>query len=238
MVKLVTTIKPSIGYILKDKINLTFAAIPLTIGTVLYVLLGKWMYGSVLESGREMIKNKISSGGWGDFVYWIITAIFTVILFFIINYTFVLVVSVIASPFNDLISSRIEKLEKGEQTDTMGQSFSKMFAKIFKTVFNEAKKITVILFFTVLALLLSFFPFLVPLSLLISSILIAVQFVDYSWARHNLPAGKCFSDVRRNFFSYSLSGGMFLFLISVPIVNLVIPPIATAYFTLLYIRKN
>ena len=116
---------PAVKYIIKDKVNLLFTVIPLSIGTTLYFFLGKWMYGSVLDQGKALIKEKISQGGLGDFLYYLIMAIMTVVLFFVINWTFVLVVSVIASPFNDMISSRIEKLELGQIPDTMGESFSK-----------------------------------------------------------------------------------------------------------------
>lgn len=229
---------PAVRYIIKDKVNLLFTIIPLTIGTTLYFFLGKWMYGSVLDQGKALIKEKISQGGLGDFLYYLIMAIMTVVLFFVINWTFVLVVSVIASPFNDMISSRIEKLELGQAPLTMGESFSKMFGKIFFTIWNEAKKITVIGFFTLLAVLMSFFAVLMPVSFILSALLLSVQFVDYSWARHNLKIGSCLNDVRRNFLPYLGMGSIFILAVSIPIVNLVIPPLATSYFTLLWINRN
>jgi CysZ protein len=233
-----SSLRPAIRYILKDKINLLFTMIPLSIGSIIYFLMGKWMYGSVLGKGREIIQEKISQGGLGDFLYYIIMAIMTVVLFFVINWTFVLVVSIISSPFNDLISSRIEKIEKGEIPETLAQGFSKMFAKILFTILNETKKVIVIGFFTLFAIVLSFFPVLMPVSFIISAMLLSAQFVDYSWSRHDMKLGACFNDIRRNFFPYLAVGSIFILMVSIPIVNLVVPPLATSFYTILWIKRQ
>lgn len=232
------SIGPAFKYIVKDKVNLFFTAIPLSIGTAIYFLIGKWMYGSVLDQGKDLIKQKISQGGFGDFLYYIIMAIMTVVLFFVINWTFVLVVSIIASPFNDLISSRIEKMERGQIPETVSQGFSKMFANLFGTIWNELKKVSVIGFFTIMAVLLSFFAVLMPFSFIISAILLSVQFVDYSWSRHNWSLGTCLNDVRRNLIPYLAMGSLFILAISIPVINLIVPPLATSYYTLLWIKRN
>ena len=113
-----------------------------------------------------------------------------------------------------------------------------MFGKILFTIWNETKKITVIGFFTLLAVLMSFFAILMPISFILSALLLSVQFVDYSWARHNLKMGSCLNDVRRNFLPYLGMGSIFILAVSIPIVNLVIPPLATSYYTLLWIKRN
>ncbi|MGK0367565.1 MAG: CysZ protein [Thermoproteota archaeon] len=233
-----TSLTPSIRYILKDKVNFTLASIPVAIGVALYLFLGKWMYGSVLTSGQEMIKSKISEGTLGSALYWIIAAVMTVILFFIINWTFVLIVSVIASPFNDLISSRIEKLMNGETPEDLSSGFTTMLKNLSSTLWNESKKLILILILTAVAFGISFIPLLVPVSIALSAILLSVQFLDYSWARHQMTVSECFGNVTTNLVTYLLMGGLFMICVSIPVINLVIPALATSYYTVYFVNKR
>ena len=83
----------------------------------------------------------------------------TILFFFAINWTFFLVVSLLASPFNDIISSRVEKKLLGQSLDGMGDEFNGFFSKIGFIIFNETKKVVFIIFLSLISLGLSFFPY-------------------------------------------------------------------------------
>ncbi len=238
MKNIIYSFKKSYTILVKDKVVLVFSMAPILIGLVLYYFLGAWLFQDVLTWGEELVAGKISSEGVGSFLYWIMATILSIAIFLLLNYTFVLTISLLASPFNDLISSRVEKAIRGQSVDSMSESFKLILKRISRTVFNEIKKLVVIGFLTIIAISLSFFPLLVPISILVSCLLLAASFLDYSWSRHNLPFRSCLNDMRKSFFTYGLAGGIFLFLFSIPIINLFVLPYAVVYFTVLFSSKK
>lgn len=217
-----------------DKWIVVLSMVPVAIGVGLYYWLGSWLYGDVLTWGNEWVKESIDNDTWGNVISWAVGIVMTVVLYFIISWTFVLIISIIASPFNDVISSRVERAILGKSEEKVGESFSKMFARIFRILWNESKKIVFIILLSLIGFLLSLVPFLVPVSVVISATLLAVGFLDYSWSRHEMKFGECVSDLRKSFASYMLGGVVFLFLIAVPVLNLFLLPYAVVYFTVLY----
>lgn len=223
-------------YLFKDRVNLTLAMIPVGIGLSLYLLLGKWVFGTLIPYGQDWVSSYFSSHTFGSITYWILVTLMSVVMYLLVSWTLVLIVSLIACPFNDLISKRVEKQLKGEELGGLSEGFKEASIKLLKTLLNEIKKVAIILLFTILAFFLNLIPVLVPLGMLITSILFAIQFVDYSWSRHDLYSKECFIDARKNWIPYSLSGLGFLFIVTIPIVNLLLPAYATSYYTVLWNR--
>ena len=77
-------------------------------------------------------------------------------------------------------------------------------------------------------------PPLFPLSLALSALLVAANFLDYSWCRSGLTPSQCWRDVQSSLFAYGLSGGIFLALFSVPVLNTLAPFYATVYYSVLF----
>lgn len=217
-----------------DKWIILLSLIPILVGGALYYWLGSWMYGDVLAWGNQWVKEAISNDSWGNVISWMVGIVMTVVLYFVISWTFVLVISIIASPFNDVISSRVERAILGKTEQNVSESFAQMFGRIFRILWNEVKKISFIIILSMIGFLISLIPFLVPVSVVISATLLAIGFLDYSWSRHDFTFSQCFSDIRASFLSYMLGGVVFLFLIAVPILNLFLLPFAVVYFTVLY----
>lgn len=233
-----TSFKPASQKIYKDKINLLLASVPIITGVLLYYFLGAWVYGSVMEQGQIFIKDYISEGTMGSIVYYIVAAILTIMLYFLINWTFVLLVSLIASPFNDMLSSRIEKMVKGKANDDLQKTVSNILAHIFATLFNEIKKIGLIIVLSILSLIFGYIPLLTPISVFIAILLLSVEFLDFSWSRHKLTFGQCLNDLRKNLIGYAFGGAFFFVIVSIPLINLIVSPLATSFFTLLWIKNN
>lgn len=229
---------PSVKMILKNKVNLFLAMIPIIIGILVYWFLGTWVYEGIMGWGSQQIEQYISSNSFGSIVYYLIATILSIMLFFLVNWTFVLVVALIASPFNDIMSARIEKLLKKEEPLGFSDSFSSLGNNLFKTFLNEIKKITFIVILTLFSLLFGYIPFLTPLSVLIAVVLLAVEFLDFSWSRHGLTFRSCLRDIRKNIIDYAFGGAFFFIIVSIPILNLIVPPLATSYFTTLWVKNN
>ncbi|MCP4914118.1 MAG: hypothetical protein GY909_13485 [Oligoflexia bacterium] len=237
MKDVITSFRDTLKLYSQDKWILVISFIPVIIGIVLFAYFGSWFISDLNAWGEGLIKEKFESSGTQGFLISLLLGIITIAFFFIVNWTFVLVVSIIASPFNDIISSRAEKAMRGEEPLGIGQSFSKSFGKVFFTVFNEIKKVSMIIFMSIIALIMGFIGILAPLAYVLSAFLMAIGFLDYSWSRHDLSFRDCIADVKKGFFSYGLGGALFVILMGIPFVNLVSLPFGVLYFTVLFLKK-
>jgi len=218
----------------RDKVLILFALVPVLIGLVLYYFFGHWFFVDLLAYGRSWIENYFSTSGWTKFFYYMFVGLLVICFYFIVSWFFVMVVSILASPFNDLMSGRIESLVLEKKVDPIGEQLSHLFSKIFFTIFNEVKKLLLIILFSTLAWVLSLIPLLTPISFLLSAILMASSYLDYSWSRHNLRPSRCIGDLKSQFMMHSASGFVFFALVAIPLVNVISLPIAVAYYSRLF----
>jgi CysZ protein len=153
---------------------------------------------------------------------------FGVFFFFILNWTFTLIISLIGAPFFDLISSRVER--KVTQLEVPHSAWlSWVFIK------NQILKILVLVFISILCFVFSYIPFLFPIYLILSSILITFNFLDFTWSRKNMTLTECLRDWSRSKWSYGFSGFIYFVLLSVPLLNIFFLSLAVIHFTLLYL---
>lgn len=228
----------SYRFILKDKISLLLAIIPIFIGIILYYFAGVSLFSFMVENGQIYIDQYLGTGSLGKVAEWIIKILLTIILYFVVNLTFVLIISIIASPFNDALSSRIENQILKKELSSFDTILAKGMKKIFFTLGNEIKKIAFIVFLSIFVLILGFIPILVPISLVLGAMLLSIEFIDFSWSRHDMSFRSCLKEFRSHIVSYTIGGLFFMLIISVPIINLVVPSLGTSYFTVLWVKNN
>lgn len=233
-----TLFKNSLSLWTRDKWVLFFSLIPVLLGILLFGLVGNYIFTDLAEMGRTYIESSLSSNTWGGILYYLLLGIFTIAFFFVLNYGFVLVVSLFACPFNDIISHRVEKMLLGEEMPSPGKTFERLFSRIVFTLFNETKKIIVIMTFTIIVFFMSLFPLLSPLGFFLSALLMAASFLDYSWSRHDLNLRECIGDLKEKLFNNFLGGALFIIFVSIPVVNLLALPFGVIFFTNLFVEKN
>jgi CysZ protein len=221
----------------KDKWIIVFSIIPVLIGLVIYTLIGTYLYTDLVGWGSDWISEKVAAESFGTFIVYLMVTVLTILYYFLISWTFTLIVSVVASPFNDILSSRVEKAYLGEEADSIGSSLSRIGSRLLSTVFNEVKKISFILTVTIIAFLLGFIPILTPVAMVLSAYLMSASFLDYSWSRHKISFAGCLNHLKSGFLVYAISGFLFLFLISIPVFNVFVIPLAVIYFTILFTQK-
>ncbi|WP_372654602.1 EI24 domain-containing protein [Halobacteriovorax sp.] len=234
MTRPVKAIHKSLSLLKEDKVILLLSFIPVLIGIIAYYYIGNLFYVDLLDWGKNLVAEKVGNSEWLSYVAWIFTAILTVILYFLVSWTFVLFVSIISSPFNDIISGRVEKRLLGEVSPDFNTE--KFFKRILTVLVNESKKISFILVLSVLSFILGlFFP---PIAFCVSALLLAISFLDYSWSRKELSFSECINSLRKSFLTYLLTGCVFMGLISMPILNLFILPFAVIYYSVLFYSKE
>ncbi len=223
----------SLKYLFSDKVLFILTIIPVLFGLALYGSGFYYIMGFISAFKFGWLGNFFGLNSWFISIFtWIIKLVFGVLSYFLVNWTFVLFVSLIGCIFNEYISERIEKLANNQPVAPLKNVFTKMKTQVMFILLNEAKKLLFILLFTVLAFILGYI--FAPLSFLISFILVAIQFVDYTWYRKSLTFSKCIEDIKKNLVHYSLSGALYFLLISIPIINLFVPAIATGHYSLYF----
>ncbi len=224
--------------ILKDPINLFLVLFPTVIALALYGMAVSAIFHNsdiIAVSLRDYVHSPETAGLLGKFL----TAMLIIFVFVLMSWTFVIVVGIIAAPFNSMISARIEKRLVGKVVEQdRKKTVKEMIGNLGQTFKNEAKKLFFIVFLSFVAFILNLFPVLYPLGFFLISILMAAQFIDYSWSRHEMKLGTCVGDLLKNIIPYGLSGFLFLLLITVPIINAFVPALATSYFTVLWLHRQ
>ena len=229
----------ALRFLFKDPVNLMLFLIPASLALLLYAMLGGWVLTNGMGWAEGLIAKYVISQSAGAILYYIITGLLIFLFFLLVNWTFVLCLGILASPFNDMISGRIEKkMRGGVVSEDKSKSLNELLAKLSRTLKNELKKILVILLFTVLATGLNFIPVLYPFALMLLALLMSAQFLDYSWSRHEMGAGACFKDMLKHLPSNLVAGLMFLALIAVPFINALVPALATSYYTVLWNKRQ
>lgn len=238
MLKAFKSFSPAYQLIFKDKVSLSLALAPVLIGMVFYFFAGKMIYSEGINYGNQLIEQYIGSETVGGVLYYLVNMILAVLLYFFVSWTMVLIVSLIASPFNDILSMRIEKKILGEEIPKFSESFGETISKIVPMIFNEIKKIFFIMTLTIISLAFGFIPVLLPISIMITALLLGAGYIDYSWSRHGLKAADCRKDLKKGFLNYLVGGGFFMILVSIPVINLIVPSFATSFFTVLWVKQN
>ena len=225
----------SLRLIFKDPINLLLAIIPTILALSIYIFFIVLIFKNSDYFGvfvQDWIPDPKTAGWVGK----LITAIFIIFMFLIMSWTFILLTGIISAPFNSLLSYRIEqKLSGVAVTNDAQKSFSMLLKSLGATFINEAKKLVFILALTALAFVLNIFPLFYPVGIFILALVLAIQFVDYSWSRHDLTFSQCVGDLFKNIFSYGGYGLVFLVMITIPLINALVPALATSFFTVLWL---
>lgn len=223
--------------IFKDPINVMLFMIPTLIAIGIYILVGTFIVynaSTLTDYVKLYMPHQMNSG----FLTYVITAFLMFFFLMLMNWTYVILVGILASPFNDTLSARIEKKLAFQPLPNKEQTWKELFARIGNTFTNEFKKILFIVVLGALAFVMNYIPVLYPVALVLSSLLLAIQFIDYSWSRHNMNMRQCLIDLLKNFFPYTFMGFIFLLFVSVPIINAFVPAFATSYFTVLWLYRQ
>lgn len=225
--------------ILTDPVNFVLSLFPTVIALAIYLFSITTIYRNS-DRFVSMFRGYIYTADQATLLAKILTAILIIFLFFIMSWTFVIVVGLISAPFNSLLSARIEQklVQRIIMDEDQKHAIEAVKSSMAQTFKNELKKIVFLAVMAASAFLLNLFPLFYPVAVVVIALLLAIQFVDYSWSRHNLPFSSCLKDIGKNFIPYAFGGAVFLALVAIPVVNAFIPAFATSYFTVLYLHRQ
>lgn len=197
-----------------------FSFLPLVLGVVVAVSL-LWAFINNFNSWLDFVLFDQPDTGIMLIIYYLAYASSVVgilLLCFLIGF---LLPSVIASPFYDYVSMKVEEDVTGNKAVEIS------FLKSFLLIYEEAKKAVLIIAISLVAL---FIPF---LNIAVPAWMLSWESYDYPLARRGLSLKQRLSYVSRDFWSIA---GMAVWFV-VPIVQFLLLPLAVAGGTMLALRN-
>lgn len=209
-----------------------YVAWPILINAILVSFLSysgiQWLHGSI-----EDVLGYVPS--WLDWLYWILmpVAVMTVLLIF--AYFFSAILVVIASPFNGLLSEKVEQQQGSAIPDESIPSMVK------RTLLRELTKLGYMLPRYLGLIIISLIPVVnlaAPfLWFWFGSWIVALQYLDYSFDNHTRP----FAETRTTLGQQPLTvlgfGAVVALLMTIPLVNWFVMPAAVIGATLLRLEQ-
>lgn len=211
-----------------------YVIMPLAINIIIFaVVLG---YAFVLfETWIDAIIGQFPD--WASFLYWLIWPLAVLAAVVFLMYGFTILANIIASPFNAVLSVKVEEQMVGRLDDVPQIVWWRV---IPRAIGRELAKIAYFLPRLIALLILTMIPFvniIAPILLLLfGAWMMAVEYTDY--AADNNEVG--FRDLRRrlgaNRLQSLLFGILVYVLIAIPVINLVLMPAAVAGGTVFWAK--
>ena len=169
---------------------------------------------------------------------YILSTILAIVLGFVGCYFFSTVATIIASPFYGFLSDKVEKMLTGKNAndDTVMDAI-KDVPRILK---REAQKQIFFLPRALLCLIITIIPGLNVISpilwFLLTAWMACLQYCDYAYDNHKTAFALMRKDLRDNRLSTFIFGMIVSIGISIPIINLILPPAAVCAGTKYYLQ--
>ncbi|MGL5007229.1 MAG: sulfate transporter CysZ [Plesiomonas sp.] len=172
---------------------------------------------------------------WLNYLLWPLAVISVLLLF---GYFFSTLANIIASPFNGLLAEQLEARLTGESPPVTGvMTLVRDVPRILK---RELRKLVYYLPKVTALLLVSLIPVigqtLAPLLwLLLTAWMLAVQYSDYPFDNHKIPFTVMRDTLKQRRITSLTFGGLISFCTMIPLLNLVIMPVAVCGATAMWV---
>ncbi len=218
-----------------------YAFVPLLINILVFATVG-WRLFESYEGWLESLSWLDRFGDWAlvAFISTVLKWIGGIILAVVMGLLLTVLASFLASPFNGLLAERVEAHLDDSKTPASFQ-LPQFLATIPKALFSELRKLLYLVLWMIPIVLLHFIPginIIAPFILFgFMAWMYAIEYLDYPLG--NQGAG--FSEVRKTLGAHrgkALGFGTPLsILVAIPVVNLIVIPIAVAGATALYVEQ-
>lgn len=220
--------------LIKTKGLKRYVFVPLSINLVLFISAFYYLM-SQLDHWVSLFMAQLPN--WLSFLQYFVwpVAILTIVL--TMAMTFTMIANFIAAPFNGLLAEKVEQHLTGQPLAE--QSLLAFCKDIPRMLLREWQKMVYFIPRAVLFLLLLWFVPLVGqvLWFLFSSWMVAVQYCDYPYDNHKIPFASMRKELRERF-ALSMGFGISVYVVSlVPLINLLVMPVAVCGATALWVDE-
>ncbi len=213
-----------------------FVAIPIAINTFVYGI-GFWFITSRFGQWLNALINRGEEWYWA-FLFYLLVIVLGGMLLVVAGYTFTIVGNLMLSPFNDLISERVERMHTGVSDDAPF-NLSRVIAGAVRAFATAARRLGLYLlgFLSLLLLLLipgAGIPLYGVAVTIYSMFFLAWEFFDYPMDRHFFDYGMKKSTAFGNLATFLGFGAGTWLLIIIPFLGLLMIPACVIGATLLF----
>nr|CRH04497.1 conserved membrane protein of unknown function[similar to CysZ Protein] [Candidatus Magnetococcus massalia] len=216
-----------------------FVLIPLLINIVLFSF-GIYYLMGLSEELKVMAADYLPS--WLDFLAFIVYPLVLLLALVVLFYGFTIIANILASPFNGMLSERVEEVITGQEpTESDAQSWKRVIAGAPKAIANELGKLLYMVKWLIIGLILLLIPglnLIAPVLIwLIAAWLLVVEYGDYPTDNNGLT-GKQSRKLLGSKRLTSLGFGAAASLMSmIPLINLIAMPTSVAGATILWVEQ-
>ena len=165
---------------------------------------------------------------WKAIIYWISWIIFPIIFLMLLFYTFVTLACIISSPFLEILSSKYLAYLHPSSIVSEKPAFKKI-------MWEETKKISILLLIALVAFPLNFIPIIGNLLYyLISILLFAFEFIDYPMSVSCWSFKQRYRFIFKNFFTSIGFGAVITLSFIVPFIGFICLPVSTIAATKIF----
>ena len=209
-----------------------FVIIPFIINVCIFALLINYGYQQFGDLLNWLIPAEDS---WLNWLRWILIPIFIAVVAVAMFFLFTVVASIVSAPFATPLANAVEFYLTGKE-DNSNFNLRDFLASIIPSMISELQKMVYYVVITLPFIVLFIIAFFIPLLnviaslawLLVTAWILAVQYADYSFDNHGIN----FTELRqrlgqRRFMAFGF-GGSTMLMMSIPVVNFFLIPVAIA----------
>ncbi|WP_439294174.1 sulfate transporter CysZ [Lonepinella sp. BR2882] len=213
-----------------------FVVMPILLNVVLMVGLS-WLFISQINHIIEWVMGFLPAWlDWLSSVMFIMSLVMIVIVFY---FSFTMLSGFIAAPFNGLLAEKVEKMLTGESLADM--TIMDFIKDIPRMLAREWQKLVYSLPIYIVLFLLGFIPMLgqsvIPvLAFAFTAWMMAIQYCDYPFDNHKISLHTMRVKLKDNRWQSLTFGGLISLCMLVPVVNLVVIPVAVCGATTMWVE--
>jgi len=174
---------------------------------------------------------------WLSFLSWLIWFLASIIVAFVLFYLFTIVANIIASPFNAVLSIKVEESLIGRPL----VSNSSFWLVLPRALWRELSKLMYLLPRMLGLLLISVIPVVNAVApflwILFSAWMMAVQYTDYAADNNEVSFSELRQRLARKRVDSVLFGLPAYLVLAIPLVNLILLPVAVAGGTVFWVKN-
>jgi len=214
-----------------------FIVVPLLINIILFVIATFALihaYSDLLDTLMQWLPS------WLAFIAWLLWLAFAFLLLLVYGYTFNIITNLIAAPFYGVLAERVEMELTGvsPQEESLAQLIPRTLRReLVKLWYFVSRGLIVMMVLFVLWFVPGVNIIAVVISALWAAWCMAVQYLDYPADSHRMA----FKDLRKRLMDKPLTsfsfGGLVMLGSMIPIVNIVVMPIAVAGASVYWVQN-
>lgn len=229
-----------VKFIISDRKLFALSVAPIVIDFLLLAILGVVLFFNLDNLVYALVGHPASTITWIIAIF--LFALFGMLAAVLCALLFVIVGTILASPFLDAISARCEKMLAGTSSDEAG-GISQTLKDVSRSIKNAVKLLVFIIAIYLILFPLNLIPLVgsviyAALSAFVSFALLGWEFLDFTWDRWRWTFKDKKSFVKKNLVSVAALGFSISILLVIPVINLALMPAAACGATVWSIRMK